>query len=358
MFFSFLRNLKYISIPLGLARYFSKSNFPKSKAYEFNKYKGGLYIGNEDNPYMVLLKTEDNAVQKFEVHSQTKHIAGEAFENCSLLTSISIPDGVIGIGMAAFSGCASLKNLKLPSKLENIHYMAFRNCTALENVHIPASVNYIYENPFIGCKCLKGISVDENNKHYDSRNNCNAIIEKSTNTLMAGCNNTIIPNNIIKIGRSAFNGMETLKSIKIPSTCEEIDMNAFYNCTKMQSVFVEEGLKFVRGNAFANCTSLKTISFPSTTNVFGENCFENCKSLESFIIPKGVYMIRSQLFARCTSLKTVTIPSGVEIISSGIFSHCNKLEKIIYNGSKSTWDKIKIDTGNKKLLSTNIEFKR
>ena len=147
-----------------------------------------------------------------------------------------IPDGVTEIGWGAFKGCTSLESIDIPNSVTEIGGRAFQGCTSLESIVIPNSVTKISWNAFLGCTSLESIQVDKSNPHYDSRNNCNAIIETSTNRIVRGCAKTTIPNSVTVIGSIAFSGCTSLESIDIPNSVTEIGEVAFYGCTSLKSI--------------------------------------------------------------------------------------------------------------------------
>jgi hypothetical protein len=116
------------------------------------------------------------------------------------LTSITIPNSVTSIGYAAFEYCPGLTSVVIPNSVTSIGNYTFGSCSSLTSITIPNSVTSIGNNTFEYCTGLTSIIVDENNPIFDSRGNCNAIIETETNTLICGCKNTIIPNSINSIG--------------------------------------------------------------------------------------------------------------------------------------------------------------
>lgn len=150
---------------------------------------------------MHLLCVQDLPLLQFLI--QLPVLVGGVFEGCSGLTSVVIPNSVTSIGERAFSSCR------------------------LTSVVIPDSVTSIGSDTFSSSFVLASITVDENNTKYDSRDNCNAIIETETNTLIAGCKNTIIPNSVTSIGSSAFDNCSSLTSIEIPNSVTSIGSSAF-----------------------------------------------------------------------------------------------------------------------------------
>ena len=145
-------------------------------------------------------------------------IGEKAFMWCRYLKSITIPDCITSIGKQAFERCDSLTSIVIPNGVTNIGVNAFENCEALTDITIPKSVKTIGEAAFTGCSSLTSIVVSEGNTVYDSRENCNAIIETDTNTLICGCYNTTIPNSVESIGAEAFCRCESLIDITFQGT--------------------------------------------------------------------------------------------------------------------------------------------
>lgn len=170
------------------------------------------------------------------IPSSVTTIGESAFGFCSGLTSITISEGVTSIGELAFRFCSGLTSITIPESVTSIVDGAFANCSGLTSIMIPSSVTSI-GNIFVGCSGLETIIVNANNSVYDSRNNCNAIIQKSNNVLIVGCKTTIIPSSVTRIGASAFGGCSGLTSISIPSNVSSISDCAFSNCSVLDKVF-------------------------------------------------------------------------------------------------------------------------
>ncbi len=191
-----------------------------------------------------------------------------------------IPSSVIAIGPKAFGGLTELIGISIPSSVTRIEDQAFLNCTGLRTIVIPASVNNIGYAPFYGCSALTSISVAEGNSKYDSRDNCKAIIETSTNTLVAGCRNTAIPTTVATIGTAAFGGQTGLRSIEIPYLVEGIAAEAFMGCSNLSNVVIANtittiGEKAFEGTSLTQVTSYITELFNIAENTFTDEAFNN-----------------------------------------------------------------------------------
>ena len=142
-------------------------------------------------------------------------IKKHAFKNCKALTGIVIPEGVTMIDEGAFKDCVNLSSITLPNSLEDICWESFSGCKALTSIFIPENVSCIEPLAFIHCDNLRTIAVAEGNKHYDSRNNCNAIIETETNRLLYGCVCTIVPDTVTEIDSFAFSGCKRQEAVSM-----------------------------------------------------------------------------------------------------------------------------------------------
>ncbi len=219
-------------------------------------------------------------------------IDNQAFMLCSGLTSISIPSSVTAIGDLAFIVCNALTNITvdegnpqydsrdncnaiietatnkliagcqntiIPNTVTTIKGNAFYGCYELTIINIPSSVTDINIFAFSYCSGLTNITVDSNNPQYDSRDNCNAIIETATNKLIVGCQSTVIPNTVSYIGVDAFCGCEGLTSISIPSSVTSIDAWAFQYCTGLTSITIPNSVTYIQIEAFDGCSSMTDV---------------------------------------------------------------------------------------------------
>ncbi len=263
-----------------------------------------------------------------EIPSSVTSIGESAFNYCPGLTSIEIPSSVTSIGDYAFEYCG-LTSIEIPSSVTSIGNSAFSGCSGLTSIEIPSSVTSIGERAFRGCTGLTSIVVDEGNTIYDSRNNCNAIIETASNTLIAGFKNTIIPEGVTSIGNSAFYHCYNLTSIEIPSSVTSIGESAFFYCNGLTSIEIPSSVTSIGYYAFAHCTVLTSIEIPSSVTSIGNYTFYHCDGLTSIEIPSSVTSIGGSAFAYCTGLTSIEIPSSVTSIGAWAFSGCTSLTSVV-----------------------------
>ena len=211
------------------------------------------------------------------IPSGVKEIPDYAYYNCVSLTSIEIPDGVASIGKSSFIDCIKMASIRIPNSVVTIGQEAFEGCESLTSMTIPSSVKEISERGI--CRSLDTIMVDVGNPVYDSRGNCNAIIETSTNRLITGCRNTVIPDDVTSIGKSAFFKCDSLMSITIPESVTSIDEHAFHGCG-ISFVIIPSNVDSIGDYAFNRCSKLATITLPAGISSIGSGAFMNCESLK------------------------------------------------------------------------------
>lgn len=239
------------------------------------------------------------------------------------LSNSFIPNTIKIIGANSFEHC-SIESIFIPNLVVEIEDDAFRLCINLASVTIPSSVEIIGVNPFGCCINLSSITVSEDNKYFDSRNNCNAIIVTKENALLSSCCNTVIPDTIDVIKERAFesNHKETLT---IPSSVRRIDSFAFID-SRLKKVKIEGSLIQISRGCFM-CSGLLEIKLPEQLESIGNQAFEMCHKLKSVSFPSSLRHIGFRAFANCKSLKYVTIVNKNAEIHKAAFDN-----NIIING--------------------------
>ena len=194
-------------------------------------------------------------------------IPNSIFDSCSKLSSVTLSNNIRNIGIDAFYDCNSITDIVLPNNLVSIGACAFEGC-AIANIIIPKNVTQIGKRAFGKSKYIESIIVESGNTVYDSRSNCNAIIETSTNTLISGCKNTKIPNSVTIIGECAFHICMTLTEIEIPNSVVSIGQSAFTTCG-ITNVIIPSSVTNIGDYAFQNCQNLNDIKCNGNPS-FGE----------------------------------------------------------------------------------------
>ncbi len=295
----------------------------------------------------------ESDINSIAIPNGVKNIAPKTFYNCIALVSVTLPNSVASIGREAFSECQSLTNVIIPDNVTSIEPMVFWSCkkltniiipdsvtsiassafaqSGLTNITIPASVTNIDSGAFSGCYSLANISVDKNNKTYDSRNDCNAIIETATNTLIKGSSSAIIPDGVTSIGDSAFAQCQGLTSITVPKSITNIGKGAFQLCTNLTNVTLPEGIKEISSSTFWTCIKLTKVNIPNSVTSIGKYAFQGCKSLTSITIPDSVTDIGIGAFAS-SGLVDITLPKKLTSINEQVFQATNLTRVVIPNG--------------------------
>ena len=278
----------------------------------------------------------------YEGHNYTVTTIGEsAFLYCFYLTNLSIPNTVTTIEASAFAYCQSFTgDLVIPNSVNTIEASAFHTCYGFDGtlilgsgvtsigagafnscdgltgvLNIPSNVASIGEDAFVYCN-FTGIVVDPENLNYDSRDDCNAIIATSTNELVTGCKNTVIPNTVTAIGNNAFKGITGMTSMIIPESVETIGNNAFALCFDLTGdLVIPNSVTHIGESAFFQCEGLNgKLIIGESVSYIGDWAFRKCSHISEAVSLAATPATLGndygcQVFAEF-GVQTLTVPCG------------------------------------------------
>ena len=372
--------------------------------YSTDSSSGGIYHYYDNGVwYCYYIPTSLRKVTITDANS----IPDSAFRNCSMLTSITIPDSVTSIGDWAFAGCRPLASIAIPTSVTSIGERAFYGCNSLKSITIPDSVTNIGYDAFEECSSLESITIPDSvvsigrnafggTAYYNNKDNWeNGVlyignhliaaeydfaggytIKNGTKTIaghaFSGCSSLksiTIPDSVTSIGRCAFLRCRSLQSITIPSSVTSIGDGAFEYCSfkevHISSIFAWCNISFRSSSAnplsngaelYLNNNRVENLIIPDGVTAIKTYAFNGCSSLQSITIPDSVTSIGHYAFEDCSSLQRVTISDSVTSIGQNAFYKCAALKTVNYLGTKDGWEKININTGNKALTTSNIIY--
>lgn len=286
-----------------------------------------------------------------------------AFVDCYGLTSISFPASLKVIGDGAFQNCDGLTSLSFPEGMTQIGDGAFQRCGRLETLFFPSTMKSIdwgvfcesHENEYGGGECtcdsirrieIKGIATWFNSNRFTERNHHVAApyadlyvngdlltdivlpdtMARIRPALFYGCkklHSVVFPNNLKVIDDCAFENCTGIENLELPQGLDSIKSSAFSRCKGVKYVNLPQELKYIGMMAFGSCTELISVSFPNKLENIAYGAFESCKSLQSVVLPEGLKSIESCAFQNCISLTSVKLPSTLRFIGDCAFNQCN-----------------------------------
>ena len=264
-----------------------------------------------------------------------------------VLTSINLSDATIVEGEGttanvlpegAFQTTMALQHIVLPKNLTAIGSFAFQD-SGIEELVLPATVKELGRDIFYYARNLKALSVEKGNTLFDSRDNCNAIIETASNTLRIGCANTVIPETVEALGDMAFSGKPGLKEIQIPASVKSIGWAAFWADTELETVHLSSSITDFNESPFGGCERITSLVIDEKNGKYDSrnNCnaiieTDTDKLIQGFAttkIPEGVKIIATAAFRSLATLTEIEIPASVEKIEPEAFLYCNQMTKVI-----------------------------
>ena len=348
--FGFFSNLKAVTLPEGLeeigAEAFMESSIdqvyiPASvkhigrRAFNPNCLKT-INVATDNKAYdsredcNAIIESSTNTLIlgciNTQIPASVKVIGNSAFYGCKSLVRANLPEGLTEIKDGAFRSCTALQVIVLPHSLVSIGDISFYQCYQIQEIRIPSSVEHIGERALYGSENMH-LSVESGNPYYDSREDCNAVIETKTNRLIKGSNNSHIPSTVTSIGSAAFESCTGLTEVNLPDGLTVIEGSAFDGCKNLAQVSLPESLTTIGNSAFAY-TAITEMNLPDQVDSVGSYAFIACRQLERVKIPKYVKHFGDKIFGSCTSLKEVNLPSGLTKVGQGMFSYCSNLTHV------------------------------
>ena len=320
--------LTSVSIP-NTIEYVDAYAFYGCSALPYNAYDNAYYLGNEENPYLVLIKAKNTNITSCEINDGSRTLSQYSFKDCSLLNEISVPSNVVYINEDSFAGCSSLSAINVEE--ENTNY------TSIDGLLVDKNKTKIIDIP----QAITKISIP------DSFTSIEAYAFSECTKLTS----ITIPDSVNSIGSSAFSGCNSLEELTLPSLFDQ-EISYYFNSSvpsSLKKVTINSG--DIPGYAFSNCSSLTSITIGNNVTSIGAYAFSYCSSLTSITIPDSVTSIGDYAFSYCSSLTSITIPGSVTSIDNFAFYDCSSLTSVFYKGTAEQWNTISISNGNSDLTS-------
>ncbi|MBQ2810334.1 MAG: leucine-rich repeat protein [Clostridia bacterium] len=328
--------LETITIPSSITE-MGEYILPDSVAMKCNAYDNALYLGNDTNPYLLLLNVTDENITSCKIHENTKFIYSSAFYDCDSLTSITIPDSVTTIGDSAFRSCESLESVTIGNGVSQVGNDAFDYCYSISTVNylgtlekwcnISFSNEYSTPTYYAETFSIKGVLLTDlvipnsitEIKDYIF-NNCDSITS------------VVIPNGVTKIGDCVFSNCAGITSITIPSSVTEIGEQQFINCNRLEIVNYLGTLE-----QWCNISFFDEWSNPQN---YSHSLNINGATITELVIPDAITEIKPYAFYGNNAIKSITIGKGLTKIGEQAFLECTAIENIVVSKDNANYKSV------------------
>ena len=240
-------------------------------------------------------------------------IGSYAFNDCTSLTSITIPDSVTSIGNYAFEYCSALTSVTLGNSVTSIGKDAFKNCYKLVEVYNKSALSITAGSSDNGgvARYAKNVYTNEGGSKLTTDENGYVIYMDEYEMILVSYRGTnielVLPSYITKINQNAFSGCSSLTSITIPDSVTSIGDSAFSGCSGLTSITIPDSVTSIGGGAFSGCKGLTSITIPNSVTSIGNWAFSGCSGLTSITIPNSVTSIGAYAFSFCTGLTSIIV---------------------------------------------------
>ena len=299
-------SLEELSLPNSLIK-IGKNFVSGCEKLNYNLYKNGKYLGNDSNPYLMLVSPLNPQVETYDIHFDTQVIFSTAFEKCELLTTIDLPNNLKSVCTMAFSLNNNVEEVNFPDNVMFIDDYAFVNAKNIKKITLPKKINHINEKSLIGCGSLETILVDKDNKNYESEEG--VLYSKGQNKLI---NYPIskkqerfkVKETVEEISSYAFSNNKYLKEIKLSKNLKKIGQFSFESSKKLKVINFNKKLKEINTCAFFDCKNLQTINFSKNhqCELIQRGAFSKCEKLQYFIVTDSIKKIGINAFSNCENL--------------------------------------------------------
>ena len=266
-------------------------------------------------------------------------------------TEITIKEGTLSITASAFWDCSGISKITIPASVSKVGEWAFYGCSGLTAINVPSGVTSIERYSFYGCTALTTIAIPESVTTIGvaAFSGCSGLttmtipdgVTAVRNSTFMGCTNLTsvsIPSSVTSLGNNCFRGCSSLASVTIPSGVTGMEGGVFRGCSSLTSVIIPNSVTYMGAYTFQDCTELTSVTLSSNLTSLDNSTFQGCISLSAITIPENVNYIGASVFSGCSSLTSIVIPSSVNTIGTSLLSGCSSLMSIVVDEGNTFYD--------------------